>query len=142
MAASDGLPLTLREDALSGGHDLWIVSLELAAVNPAVYEAIHPDEVGWDAVVFDEAHRLTPTAERYHRVGRMLAINTPRAALMTATPHRGNEWLFRALMHLVDPKVYPAIEQIDDQQPAQRLKPGPLHFLRRMSTTTRHPLVP
>jgi superfamily II DNA or RNA helicase len=123
---------TIREDALSGGHDLWVVSLELAAVNPAVYEAIHPDEAGWDAVVFDEAHRLTPSAERYHRVGRMLAINTPRAALMTATPHRGNEWLFRALMHLVDPKVYPEIKQLDDEQPVQRLKPGPLHFLRRM----------
>src|SRR5262249_26166176 len=85
-----------------------------------------------DAVVFDEAHRLTPTAEQYHRVGRMLAINTPRAALMTATPHRGNEWLFRALMHLVDPKVYPAVERFDGEQPAQHLRPGPIHFLRRM----------
>lgn len=123
---------TIREDALSGSHDLWVVSLELAAVNPAVYEALHPDRAGWDAVVFDEAHRLTPTAGQYHRVGRMLANSTPRAVLMTATPHRGNEWLFRALMHLVDPKVYPAVERLDDAQPAQSLKPGPLHFLRRM----------
>ena len=44
----------------SARHDLWVVSLELAAVNPAVHEAIHPDRAGWDAVVFDEAHRLTP----------------------------------------------------------------------------------
>ena len=34
---------------------LWIVSLELAAVNQAVYEAIHPDRAGFDTVVFDEA---------------------------------------------------------------------------------------
>ena len=53
---------TVREDALATDHDLWIVSLDLAAVNPAVQEAIHPDRAGWDAVVFDEAHRLTPTA--------------------------------------------------------------------------------
>ena len=123
---------TIREDALTTPHDLWVVSLELAAVNQAVYEAIHPDRAGWDAVVFDEAHRLTPTAVQYHRVAQMLAQHTPRAVLMTATPHRGNEWLFRSLMHLVDPKVFPVVERLDDAQPKAKLKPGPLHFLRRM----------
>lgn len=123
---------TVRQNALSTSHDMWVVSLELAAMNPSVYEAIHPDNAGWDAVVFDEAHRLTPTATRYHRVGRMLALNTPRVVLMTATPHRGNEWLFRSLMHLVDPKVFPAIEKLDESQPTAKLRPGPIHFLRRM----------
>ncbi len=56
-------------------------------------------------------------------------MNTPRALLMTATPHRGKEWLFRALLHLVDPDVFPPVEA--DEEPAQ-LKPGPVHFLRRM----------
>lgn len=123
---------TIRQDGLATPHDLWVVSLELAAMNQAVYEAIHPDKAGWDAVVFDEAHRMTPTAVQYHRVGRMLSLNTPRAVLMTATPHRGNEWLFRSLMHLVDPKVFPAIDRLDKDQPGHQLKPGPLHFLRRM----------
>ena len=62
----------------------------------------------------------------------MLAISTPAGVLMTATPHRGNEWLFRALMHLVDPKVFPAVERLDDDNRLSSLKPGPLHFLRRM----------
>jgi superfamily II DNA or RNA helicase len=123
---------TIRQDALATPHDIWIVSLELAAMNQAVYEAIHPDQAGWDAVVFDEAHRLAPTAVQYYRVGRMLALNTPRAVLMTATPHRGNEWLFRSLMHLVDPNVFPAVERVDGSQPTAKLKPGPIHFLRRM----------
>jgi len=123
---------TVRQDGLATSHDLWVVSLELAALNPAVYESIHPDRAGWDAVVFDEAHRMTPTAVQYHRVGQMLSRSTPRALLMTATPHRGNEWLFRSLMHLVDPKVFPAVERLDKDQPAHSLKPGPLHFLRRM----------
>ena len=122
---------TIRQDALATTHDLWITSLELAAVNQAVYEAIHPDRSGFDTVVFDEAHRLTPTAERYHRVGRMLTHNTQRALLMTATPHRGSEWLFRSLMHLVDPDVYPQPGDADDKS-SIRLRPGPLHFLRRM----------
>lgn len=121
---------TIRESGLAGPHQWWIVSLDLAAVNPAVYEALHPDRAGWDAVVFDEAHRLTPTAEQYWKVGRMLSRNTSRALLMTATPHRGNEWLFRSLMHLVDPQVFPEVDS--DIKPSVRIKPGKLHFLRRM----------
>lgn len=122
---------TIREDGLATQHDTWIVSLELAAMNQAVYEAIHPDRAGFDAVIFDEAHRLTPTAVRYHRVGTMLAHNTRQALLMTATPHRGNEGLFRALMHLVDPQVFPSSAESDGES-SHQLRPGPLHFLRRM----------
>lgn len=122
---------TVREHALDTDHDLWVVSLELAAVNGAVQDAIRPDKAGWDAVVFDEAHRLTPTATSFHQVGRLLAKNTPRALLMTATPHRGSEWLFRHLLHLVDPDIYPDPGDNDDRD-LPPLRPGPIHFLRRM----------
>lgn len=121
---------TVREEAVSS-HDLWVVSLELAAVNPAVQEAIRPDRAGWDLVIFDEAHRLTPTATSFHQVGRLLAKNTPRALLMTATPHRGKEWLFRHLLHLVDPAIYPD-PGTDANVALPPLRPGPTHFLRRM----------
>lgn len=122
---------TVREHALDVDHDMWITSLELAAVNSAVQEAIRPDLAGWDIVVFDEAHRLTPTAQSFHRVGRLLARNAPRALLMTATPHRGSEWLFRHLLHLVDPDIYPEPGEDPSQQLAA-LRPGATHFLRRM----------
>lgn len=121
---------TVREDALNS-NDLWVVSLELAAVNPAVQDAIRPDKAGWDLVVFDEAHRLTPTAAGFHQVGRLLAKNTQRALLMTATPHRGKEWLFRHLLHLVDPAIYPD-PGTDPNVKLNALRPGPIHFLRRM----------
>lgn len=121
---------TIRQDALNTS-DLWVVSLELAAVNPAVQDAIRPDKAGWDLVVFDEAHRLTPTAAGFHQVGRLLAKNTPRALLMTATPHRGKEWLFRHLLHLVDPDIYPD-PGTDPNVELDALRPGPIHFLRRM----------
>ena len=49
-------------------------------MNPAVQEAIRPDLAGWDLVIFDEAHRLTPTATSFHQVGRLLAKNTPASA--------------------------------------------------------------
>lgn len=122
---------SVREHALDTAHDMWVVSLELAAVNGAVQEAIRPDRAGWDVVVFDEAHRLTPTAVGFHQVGRLLAKNTPRALLMTATPHRGSEWLFRHLLHLVDPEIYPDPGPKEDPT-LDSLRPGPIHFLRRM----------
>lgn len=122
---------TIQQHGLAAPHDMWVVSLELAAVNPAVQEAIRPDRAGWDIVVFDEAHRLTPTAETFHQAGRLLASNTPRALLMTATPHRGSEWLFRHLLHLVDPEVYPHPGD-DPKADLRPVKPGPVHFLRRM----------
>ncbi|MFB6777732.1 helicase-related protein [Streptomyces sp. NPDC056352] len=121
---------TVREHALDVTHDMWVVSLELAAVNGAVQEAIRPDRAGWDVVVFDEAHRLTPTAQTYHRVGRLLS-RAPRTLLMTATPHRGSEWLFRHLLHIVDPDIYPD-PGADQSQELPKLTPGPIHFLRRM----------
>lgn len=121
-------------DGLIAGDGFWVVSLELAAMNSAVLEAIHPDTAGWDLVIFDEAHRLTPTAETLHRVGRVLT-RAPRAIMLTATPHRGNEWLFRSLMHLVDPDVYPAEDEETEHQ--YQLKPGPMHFLRRMKEELR-----
>jgi hypothetical protein len=122
---------TVQQHGLSDPHDMWVISLELAAVNPNVQEAIRPDRAGWDVVVFDEAHRLTPTAESFHRVGRLLALNTPRALLMTATPHRGSEWLFRHLLHLVDPQVFPDPGS-DPRTNFHQIKPGPVYFLRRM----------
>ena len=136
---------TIRQRALSGSaDDLWVVSLNLAAVNPAVREALHPDKAGWDAIIFDEAHRMTPTAETFHRVGRELSASVPHAVFLTATPHRGDEWYFRELLHLVDPDVFPTSGDPDSGLPklrrpdkpqtqrSARLTPGPLHFLRRM----------
>lgn len=130
---------TIRQDGLSTPHDTWVVSLHLAAQNPAVQEAIHPDRYQWDAVIFDEAHNLTPTARTFHQVAEMVASKTPHALFMTATPHRGDEWTFRRLLNLVDPSVFPAIakppEARGDRQPAvqlEKVKPGSLHFLRRM----------
>ena len=50
---------------------------------------------------------------------------------MTATPHRGSEWLFRHLLHLVDPEVYPDPAS-DPKAKLRQSSPDPVHFLRRM----------
>lgn len=131
---------TVGQHALDVDHDMWIVSLELAAMNGNVQDALRPDKAGWDVVVFDEAHRLTPTATSFMRVGRLLAVPSPRVLLMTATPHRGNEWYFRHLLYLVDPEVYPdpGMTQPKDDHELSKLKPGPVHFLRRMKESLVH----
>ena len=131
---------TVYQHALDVDHDMWIVSLELASMNGNVQDALRPDRAGWDVVVFDEAHRMTPTAPTLMRVGRLLALGTPRALLMTATPHRGKEWYFRHLLHLVDPSVYPdpgMAEPRDDEELPQ-LRPGEVHYLRRMKESLVH----
>ena len=120
---------TVREGALAVDHDFWVTSLDLASVNAMVQEAIRPDRVGWDAVVIDEAHRMTLSAQAYYQLGRLMS-GAPRVLLMTATPHRGKETLFRGLLHLVDPDVFPSVEEGDDL--GRQLKPGSVHFLRRM----------
>ena len=51
-------------------------------------------------------------------------------ALVVAPAHLVKEWLFRALLHLVDPDVYPPV--ISNEEPAHAVKPGRVHFLRRM----------
>ena len=101
---------------------------------------MRPDKAGWDIVVFDEAHRLTPTAATLMRVGRLLAVPSPRVLLMTATPHRGSEWFFRHLLHLVDPEVYPdpGMAAPKDEHDLPKLKPGPIHYLRRMKEALVH----
>ncbi|MDE0120546.1 MAG: helicase-related protein [bacterium] len=114
----------------------WVVSMHRAAINPTVLEGVRPDNGGWDAVIFDEAHRMTPTAETFHNVGTVLS-KVPQALFLTATPHRGKEWLFQDLLHLVDPELFPKGEPPARGRPSRRgarrkLKPGPVHFLRRM----------
>ena len=124
---------TISEHALeTSPHPLWIVSLHLAASNPQVREAIDPEVAGWGLVIADEAHRLTPTATTFFQVGLSVVAKAPRALLMTATPHRGSEWLFRSLMHLTDPQVFPLAEEPHDDGTLRRLRPGSVHFLRRM----------
>ena len=68
---------TVREDALNS-NDLWVVSLELAAVNPAVQDALRPDKAGWDLVVFDFSSRLQAVRQDLSRFLCMWRWSTGR----------------------------------------------------------------
>jgi superfamily II DNA or RNA helicase len=121
-------------------RDIWVVSVDLLARNGQVQrKAISAEEGTWDLVVFDEAHRLTPTAQNMFPMAKELARRCHHLLLLTATPHRGSEYLFRALLHLLDPDVY--LWSPDDARlfgpDTQRLRPARVHFIRRMKENLR-----
>ncbi len=110
-------------------YDTWIVSLDLYSVNADVRRKVAGRHSTWSLVVFDEAHRLTPTSQLLG-AAREVAGKTHHLLLMTATPHRGKEHYFRGLMNLLDDVAYPWDSgQKDYPHP---LIPSKLSFLRRM----------
>jgi SNF2 family DNA or RNA helicase len=121
-------------------RDFWLISVDLLARNQQVQQkAVFAPEAAWDLVVFDEGHRLTPTAQADFPIAVELAARATHLLILTATPHRGSEYLFRALLHLLDPDVYQW--RREDQNllgpGSPRLKPARMHFLRRMKEQLR-----
>jgi hypothetical protein len=82
-----------------------------------------------------EAHRLTPTSQ-YLGAAAQLAELSHHLLLLTATPHRGKEHFFRALLHLLDPAVYTWDDAVKDYADMV-LRPGRDNFLRRMKEDLR-----
>jgi superfamily II DNA or RNA helicase len=132
-------PLDLRTDV-----DVWIVSVDLYTYNQDVRRKVVGARASWSLAVFDEAHRLTPTSQ-YLGAAAQLAELSHHLLLLTATPHRGKEHFFRALLHLLDPAVYPWDNLVKDYADMV-LRPGRDNFLRRMKEDLRdldgNPLFP
>lgn len=109
----------LRDDV-----DTWLVSVDLFTYNTDVRSKLAGPDTSWSLVVFDEAHRLTPTSQ-YLGAGQQISDRTTHLLLLTATPHRGKELFFRELMALLDPSMY----STDTDRPCI---PSTGNFLRRM----------
>ncbi|TDD84858.1 helicase-related protein [Actinomadura rubrisoli] len=122
-------PLDLRDDVA-----VWIVSLDLYTYNTDVRRKVVGSRASWSLAVFDEAHRLTPTSQ-YLGAARQLSEVTHHLLLLTATPHRGKEHYFRALLNLLDPAIYPWDDAVRTYDTA--LRPGRDNFLRRMKEDLR-----
>ena len=122
-------PLDLRADV-----DVWVVSLDLFTYNTDVRRKVVGSRASWSLAVFDEAHRLTPTSQHLS-AARQLGDVSHHLLLLTATPHRGKEDFFRALLNLLDPAIYrwdPSERTYDHP-----MHPGPNNFLRRMKEDLR-----
>ncbi len=119
-------PRPLRDDV-----DVWVLSVDLLAHNPDVLRKVAGQGVSWSLAVFDEAHRLTPTSQ-FLGAAKQVAEAAHHLLLLTATPHRGKEWYFQCLLNTLDPGLYPVTAGPGDSEPDNRLRPSPLHFIRRM----------
>lgn len=124
-------PRPLRSDV-----DVWVVSVDLFTHNPDVLRKTAGAEASWSLVVFDEAHRLTPTSQ-YLGAARQVAAVTHHLLLLTATPHRGKEWYFQELLHLLNPDMYPVTAGPGDSGDEHRIRPAEISFLRRMKEDLR-----
>ena len=122
-------PLDLRSDV-----DVWITSVDLYTYNDDVRRKVAGTRASWSLAIFDEAHRLTPTSQ-YLGAARQLTDKAHHLLLLTATPHRGKEHFFRALLNLLDPVLY----EWSDRQKAELepLRPAPANFIRRMKEDLR-----
>jgi len=123
-------PEIARDPAeLDPRYQVWVVSVDLFTHNPDVRRRVAGPKASWSLALFDEAHRLTPTSQ-YLAAARELASRSHHMLLLTATPHRGKEHFFRALLNLLDPQLY----QWDRRTTAYEhpMRPSTLSFLRRM----------
>lgn len=88
-------------------RDNVIVSLDLA--KRPEHLAMMVAAGNWDAIVFDEAHRLgkSETGEQIERYASARALRDLAQAflLLTATPHQGKTRRFAALLELVRPDL-------------------------------------
>ncbi|MCY4088352.1 MAG: helicase-related protein [Actinomycetia bacterium] len=94
-----------------------------------VLEAFREAELQWDLAVLDEAHGYTAyvdgrgylkrRSQRYV-AAEAVSAQADRLILMTATPHRGKDADFWALMRLLDPHVF------GDRAPRRVVVPGRL----------------
>ena len=95
-------------------RDNVIISLDLA--KRAEHLAMLVAAGGWDAIVFDEAHRLgkSETGEQTERyaLARALRDSAHAFLLLTATPHQGKTKRFAALLELVRPDLASEIASI------------------------------
>lgn len=123
-------PEIARDPAeLDPRYTVWVVSVDLFTHNPDVRRRVAGARASWSLAVFDEAHRLTPTSQ-YLAAARELSSRAHHLLLLTATPHRGKEHFFRALLNLLDPQLYQWDRRVSDYE--HPLRPSALSFLRRM----------
>ena len=97
------------------------------------------EQVHWDLVIIDEAHRMSASDESHkslrYRLGEKLRDSTDNILLMTATPHKGDPQNFTLFLQLLDEDVYADVTSIQkameqNQAPfyLRRTKEAMVHF--------------
>ena len=74
------------------------------------------EQVHWDLVIIDEAHRMSASDESHkslrYRLGEKLRDSADNILLMTATPHKGDPQNFTLFLQLLDRDAYADVTSI------------------------------
>ncbi len=81
-------------------------------------------QVHWDLVIVDEAHRMSARDESHksqrYRLGEMLRDSTDHFLLLTATPHKGDPQNFTLFLQLLDRDAYADVKSIHEAMDRRR----------------------
>ena len=73
-------------------------------------------QVRWDLVIIDEAHRMSAPDETHksqrYRLGELLRDSADHVLLLTATPHKGDPQNFTLFLQLLDQDAYADVRSI------------------------------
>lgn len=82
------------------------------------------EQVRWDLVIVDEAHRMSARDETHksqrYRLGEMLRDSADHVLLLTATPHRGDPQNFTLFLQLLDRDAYADVRSIREAMQRRR----------------------
>ena len=82
------------------------------------------EQVHWDLVVIDEAHRMSARDETHkslrYKLGELLRDSTDHILLLTATPHKGDPQNFTLFLQLLDQDVYADVKSIHEAMGRRR----------------------
>ena len=96
------------------------------------------EQVHWDLVIIDEAHRMSASDESHkslrYRLGEKLRDSTDNILLMTATPHKGDPQNFTLFLQLLDQDAYADVTSI---RRAMEQNQAPF-YLRRTKEAMKH----
>jgi superfamily II DNA or RNA helicase len=81
-------------------------------------------QVHWDLVIVDEAHRMSAADESHkslrYRLGELLRDSSDHILLLTATPHKGDPVNFSLFLQLLDADAYADVKSIREAMDRRR----------------------
>jgi len=102
-------------------HQRIVTSMDFVKQEHVLPELERADP--WDVMIFDEAHNLSVTrygnkvnrTKRY-RMAEAITPNSDALLLLTATPHKGDDFAFWNLIKLLDPYLFPSVDHLDPER--------------------------
>ena len=102
-------------------HKQVVTSLDLAKRQDILPSL---EQVHWDLVIIDEAHRMSASDESHkslrYRLGEKLRDSTDNILLLTATPHKGDPQNFTLFLQLLDQDTYADVTSIHKAMEEQK----------------------